>query len=162
YKRLNIFIEMLFSLMPEEVVLIIINTCNDPTKFMLKNTNVLFKSLIKEDLYISSDFFTIGGHLNCLKWLNDLGYLFNENTFKNACSNGDIEILKWLDDIGYEYEYIPNEAIENCHLEVLKWLLQRNYRFKKYAFDYTVKNKSVELFELLWSSKCIPDKNVAL
>lgn len=65
-----------------------------------------------------------GGHLHCLKWLHEHGYLWDKNTCSFSALGGYLDCLKYAHENGCPWNIMTsNYAAANGKLECLKYSL---------------------------------------
>eukprot|EP00953_Heterococcus_sp_UTEX-ZZ885_P000624 864-Heterococcus_DN1.PRE.1 len=68
-----------------------------------------------------------GGNVDMLKWLNEKGLDFTENTFKYGAMGGSFPVLQYLHDQNCPWDHeVSGEAARHGELTALKWLLEHD------------------------------------
>ena len=96
-----------------------------------------------------------GGNFECLKWLVENGYKFNNRVGSKAVELGDLDIMKWLVKNGCKLgKGICADAAEHGQLEILKWLVEIGYKMSHETASSAAFNGHLELLQWAVANGC--------
>jgi len=97
----------------------------------------------------------VGGHLDALKLLRELGYPWDEWTCAWAAANNRLEILEWLYENGCPWnDWSTTLAAKFNMFDSLKWLHEKGCPWNEWACFYAVTNNNFEMLKWLHENDC--------
>ena len=100
-----------------------------------------------------------GNHLDCLKYLHEIGCEWDKKACSSAAENGHLDCLKYLRENGCEWDKKAcSSAAENGHLECLKYLRENGCEWDKYTCSNAARNGHLECLKYLHENGCEWDK----
>ncbi len=142
------------SLYPE-LQRLFVNKCTKLDKFVLRNVNKKYFTMIYK---IQIDYKCIkfaNGYLSLLKWARENKCPWDEDTCTAAAKIGHLEILKWLRANKCPWgKNTCMRAAYNGHLEVLKWLRANGCPWDSYTSIYAVHAGHVDILKWAYQNGC--------
>ena len=131
--------------------------------YAVLNENIKMLNWLKEnnclELYRTiSNTASLHGKIECLKWLYQNDYEFDEYTFSFA---SNVEILDYLLQIGCRYNNsMFEDAIKNGNFERLFWLKENNFEMSSYLTEFAFNEGKTEELKWLVENGCPCSENI--
>lgn len=113
--------------LPEDILHVLGNIVDKPTKLVLKFTNKFFSCFLKDKISVSINEIIESGYFNVMKWAIDNKCPVNESAVASAAYAGNDFIVDWLMFNKYPYNnLVCDNAAYKGHTHILK-LLNEDY-----------------------------------
>jgi hypothetical protein len=113
------------------------------------------KNFINCEKCITCQYAAFYGHLECLKYLHQNNYPWDEWTFGSAAANGHLDCLKYLHENNCPWnEYLCSYAAFNGHLDCLKYLHKNKYFWNEYTCQKAAMNGHIDCLEYARKNGC--------
>ncbi|SNW62577.1 Ankyrin-repeat protein [Orpheovirus IHUMI-LCC2] len=92
----------------------------------------------------------IYGDLDTMKWLKDMKFYSDQDTFSAAAKNGNLENMKWLNSIGCKPNLITFiRAVGNGNVDNMRWLKSIGCMVSSGSMWQAIKNNNLYLAKIL-------------